>query len=116
MEAAGSRPGRVSGRGSGRVSRLSGQTTAINESSAGLAGGMSRLNTIRVEAADVQAQRIRQVTAEISDAHVEKGRLGAIKTAADDVVEAVGQLKRARGAAEADLAERALEDGMSSLR
>ncbi|MDD5304085.1 MAG: hypothetical protein PHS14_13370, partial [Elusimicrobia bacterium] len=116
MDAAGQQPALTIGMVSGRVSRLNGQTTAINDSNAGLAWGMSRLNTIRVEAADVQAQRIKAVAKGISDAHVEKGRLGAIKAAADDVLTAVGQLKRAKGAVEIGLAEKAVENGMTVLR
>lgn len=116
MDAAGQQPALTIGMVSGRVSRLNGQTTAINDSNAGLAWGMSRLNTIRVEAADVQAQRIKAVAKGISDAHVEKGRLGAIKVAADDVLTAVGQLKRAKGAVEIGLAEKAVENGMTALR
>lgn len=116
MDAAGQQPALTIGMVSGRVSRLNGQTTAINESNAGVAWGLSRLNTIRVEAAEVQAQRIRSVATGISDAHVERGRLSAIKTAAEDVLEAVSQLKRAKGAVEIGQAERAVETGMTSLR
>ncbi|MBI2788838.1 MAG: hypothetical protein HYX59_09170, partial [Elusimicrobia bacterium] len=116
MDAAGQQPALTIGMVSGRVSRLNGQTTALNESNAGLAWSMSRLNTIRVEAAEVQAQRIQKVASGLSDAHVEKGKLGKIKTAANDVLEAVGQLKRAKGAAEIGLAEKAVETGMANLR
>ncbi|MBI2384999.1 MAG: hypothetical protein HYV14_03185 [Elusimicrobia bacterium] len=116
MDAAGQQPALTIGMVSGRVSRLNGQTTAIMESNAGLAWSMSRLNTIRVEAAEVQAQRIQKAASGLSDAHVEKGRLGKIKAAANDVLEAVGQLKKAKGAAEVGLAEQAVETGMANLR
>lgn len=116
MDAAGQQPALTIGMVSGRVSRLNGQTTAIMESNAGLTWGMNRLNTIRVEAAEVQAQRIQKVTAGLSEAHIEKGRLGKIKVAAEDVLTAVGQLKRAKGAAEISIAEKSIETGMGSLR
>ncbi|MCR4295222.1 MAG: hypothetical protein NUW21_06785, partial [Elusimicrobia bacterium] len=116
MDAAGQQPALTIGMVSGRVSRLNGQTTAIMESNAGLTWSMNRLNTIRVEAAEVQAQRIQKVTAGLSEAHIEKGRLGKIKVAADDVLQAVGQLKRAKGASEIALAEKSIETGMGSLR
>ncbi len=116
MDAAGQQPALTIGMVSGRVSKLNGQTTAINDSNAGLAWGMSRLNTIRVEAAEVQAQRIKSVTAAISDAHVSRGQLGKIVTAAEDVLTAVGQLKRAKGAVEISLAEKSVETSMSALR
>jgi len=116
MDAAGQQPALTIGMVSGRVSKLNGQTAALNDSNAGLAWGMSRLNTIRVEAAEVQAQRIQKVTSGISDAHVERGRLAAIKTAADDVMTAVGQLKRAKGTVEIDLAESSVNKSMSALR
>ncbi len=116
MDAAGQQPALTIGMVSGRVSRLNGQTTAIMESNAGLAWSMKRLNTIRVEAAEVQAQRIQKVTAGLSEAHIEKGRLGKIKVAADDVLQAVGRLKRAKGASEIALAEKSIETGMGSLR
>ncbi len=115
MDAAGQQPALTIGMVSGRVSRLSGQTTALNDSNAGLAWGMRGLNTARVEAAEVQAQRIKAVTEGISDAHVERGRLGAIRTAAEDVLETVGQLKRAKGAVEVDLAEAAGEKARENL-
>ncbi len=116
MDAAGQQPALTIGMVSGRVSRLSGQTAALNDSNAGLAWAMGRLNTIRVEAAEVQAQRIRTVTEGISDAHVERGRLSRIKTAAEDVLETVGQLKRAKGAVEVNLAEKAVEKARDNLR
>ncbi|MDP3542191.1 MAG: hypothetical protein Q8T11_06925 [Elusimicrobiota bacterium] len=116
MDAAGQQPALTIGMVSGRVTRLNGQTTAIMESNAGLSWGMGRLNTIRVEAAEVQAQRIQKVTSGLSEAHIEKGRLGKIKVAADDVLQAVGQLRRAKGAAEIALAEKSIETGMGSLR
>ncbi|MDO8756715.1 MAG: hypothetical protein Q7J64_01775, partial [Elusimicrobiota bacterium] len=116
MDAAGQQPALTIGQVSGRVSKLNGQTTAINDSNAGVKWGLDRLNTIRVEAAEVQAQRIQKVTAGISDAHVERGRLGSIKVAADDVIAAVGQLKRAKGSVEIEVAELALEKGMGALR
>ncbi len=116
MDAAGQQPALTIGMVSGRVSKLNGQTTAINESNAAVAWGLDRLKTIRVEAAEVQAQRIKKVTAGISDAHVEKGRLGAIKVAADDVMASIGSLKKARGAVEIEVAEVALEKGMGALR
>ena len=116
MDAAGQQPALTIGMVTGRVSRLSGQTTALNDSNAGLLWNMDRLNKLRVEAAEVQAQRIQKVAADISEARVEKGKLAKIKTAADDVLEAVGQLKRAKGAAEIGLAEKAIETGMGNLR
>ncbi len=116
MDAAGQQPALTIGMVSGRVTRLNGQTTALNESNAGVSWAVERLDTIRAEAADVQAQRIKSVVSGLSEAHVEKGKLGAIRTAANDVLEAVGDLKRAKGPAETALAEKAIETGMSNLR
>ncbi|MEQ1918567.1 MAG: hypothetical protein ABL955_05160, partial [Elusimicrobiota bacterium] len=116
MDAAGQQPALTIGMVSGRVSRLNGPTTALNESNAGVSWSVKRLDTARVEAADVQAQRIKSVAEGLSEARVEKGQLGAIKTAANDVLEAVTDLKRAKGPAEAALAEKAIETGMANLR
>lgn len=116
MDAAGQQPALTIGMVSGRVSRLNGQTTAINESNAGLNWAMDRLNTIRVEAAEVQARRIQSLVSGLSEANMPAERVGEFKVAADDVVQAVNRLKRAEGAVEVSLAEKSIETGMAKLR
>jgi len=116
MDAAGQQPALTIGMVSGRVTRLNGPTTAINESNLGIKVSLDRLETHRIEAADVQAQRIKSVASNLSEANVEKGKLSSIKIGADDVLEAVSQLKKAKGPVEASLAENAVESSMASLR
>ncbi|UPT73008.1 MAG: hypothetical protein M0D55_14030 [Elusimicrobiota bacterium] len=116
MDAAGQQPALTIGMVTGRVSRLNSQTTALNGSNKGLQLSIETLNSVRVEGAEVQVQRVKSISQGLSPEHVPGETLVKIRGAADDALAAIGQLKRAKGPEEIRLAEKALSDAADVLR